>query len=77
MDEKQQVIMRFTQQKKLKDNYIKGVTKVDVVFLWWPATIDGETRWLELTTIEYKVDYEDTVFFGRVYKWIPWTFLNE
>ena len=69
--------MRFTQQKKLKDNYINGVTKVDVVFLWWPTTIDGETRWLELTTIEYKVDYEDTVFFGRVYKWIPWNFLNE
>ena len=69
--------MRFTQQKKLKDNYIKGVTKVDVVFLWWPVTIDGETRWLELATIEYKVDYEDTVFFGRVYKWIPWNFLNE
>jgi hypothetical protein len=69
--------MRFTQQKKLKDNYIKGITKVDVVFLWWPATIDGETRWLELATIEYKVDYEDTVFFGRVYKWIPWNFLNE
>jgi hypothetical protein len=69
--------MRFTQQKKLKDNYIKGVTKVDVVFLWRPVTIDGETRWLELATIEYKVDYEDTVFFGRVYKWIPWNFLNE
>ena len=69
--------MRFTQQKKLKNNYINGVTKVDVVFLWWPTTIDGETRWLELATIEYKVDYEDTVFFGRVYKWIPWNFLNE
>jgi hypothetical protein len=69
--------MRFTQQKKLKNNYINGVTKVDVVFLWWPVTIDGETRWLELATIEYKVDYEDTVFFGRVYKWIPWNFLNE
>jgi hypothetical protein len=69
--------MRFIQQKKLKDNYINGVTKVDVVFLWLPTTIDGETRWLELATIEYKVDYEDTVFFGRVYKWIPWNFLNE
>jgi len=69
--------MRFAQQKKLKDNYIKGVTKVDVVFLWWPVTIDGETRWLELATIEYKIDYKDTVFFGRVYKWIPWNFLNE
>jgi len=69
--------MRFTQQKKLKDNYINGVTKVDVVFLWWPTTIDGETRWLELATIEYKVDFEDSVFFNRVYKWIPWNFLNE
>ena len=69
--------MRFTQQKKLKDNYIKGVTKVDAVFLWWPTTIDGETRWLELATIEYKVDFEDTIFFNRVYKWIPWNFLNE
>ena len=69
--------MRFTQQKTLKDNYIKGVTKVDVMFLWWPATIDGETRWLELATIEYKVDFEDTAFFGRIYKWIPWNFLNQ
>jgi hypothetical protein len=69
--------MRFTQQKKLKNHYYKCDKKVDVVFLWWPTTIDGETRWLELATIEYKVDYEDTIFLGRIYKWIPWNFLNE
>ena len=70
--------MRFTKQKELKQAYYTG-SKKEVIqrFLWFPLTIDGETRWLEEATYLCRVDYEDGVLFGRHYYWKPWEFLNK
>jgi hypothetical protein len=33
--------------------FVSGDTKRVTRFLWWPVTINGETRWLERVTVEY------------------------
>ena len=45
--------MRWTKHKQpeLQVGQIKYVTK----FLFWPKTINEETRWLEIATIKYVV----------------------
>lgn len=70
--------MRFTKQKKLREAYLsfkkKGVTK----FLWFPLSIDGEIRWLETATIEYKVVKKTNSFLlGYYYDWKAIEFINK
>ena len=37
--------MRF-----VKENPEHGTERIMIRFLWWPKTINGETRWLETTS---------------------------
>ena len=70
--------MRFTKQKELAKAYWNSSKKQETKFLWFPLTIDGETRWLETATIEYKVDYDKSLFDNsRDYYWKPWSFVNQ
>ena len=69
--------MRFTKKNEMYMMYIYGKRKIETKFLWLPVTICYETRWLETATIEYKVDYEHTVFDSKSYFWKPWSFLNK
>jgi hypothetical protein len=69
--------MRFTKENKLYMMYVNGKRKQETKFLWLPVTINYETRWLETATIEYKVDYEYTVFGSKSYFWKPWVFINK
>ena len=43
--------MRFTKEKEMIEAYWKSTRKTKTKFLWWPVTIKGETRWLEIATI--------------------------
>ena len=70
--------MRFTREKELIECYYNSTPKiVHNRFLWFPLTIDGETRWLEEATILYRVRVEDGLFFGKYYYWKAWEFLNK
>ena len=68
--------MRFTRKKKLMDAYYSSDDKDIHKFLWFPVTIDGETRWLEQASIRYKVKQESGMF-DKYYYWYPWQFLND
>jgi hypothetical protein len=73
--------MRFTKRKQMKEGYWKGFRKTKTKFLWWPITIDDETRWLEIATIEYGIDYEidyDSVCVSNntYYYWKPFKFID-
>lgn len=68
--------MRFTKEKELIEAYLNFTKKQKTRFLWLPVTIDGETRWLETATIEYKVKKSDTLC-GIKYSWEPWEFINK
>jgi hypothetical protein len=69
--------MRFTKEKDLIEDYFNNTKKGKNKFLWLPMTISGETRWLETADISYRVEREDTVFFGICYYWAPCEFLNK
>lgn len=69
--------MRFTKEKEILDAYWNSKRKIKTKFLWWPITIDGETRWLETATIEYKVDWKYDLFLDKYYYWSPIKFINE
>lgn len=70
--------MRFTKRKQLRLDYIHNTKKYITKFLWWPITIDGETRWLETAHMLYKVkEYEDPLCYKSYYYWAPWQFINE
>lgn len=64
--------MRFTQQKDMRDSYRSNTKKIKTKFLWWPVSIDGETRWLETATIQYRVLTEN--FYD--YYWSPINFID-
>jgi hypothetical protein len=68
--------MRFTKEKEMRKNYWNSTSKTKEKFLWWPITIDGETRWLEKATIEYRVDYNEDLFCNRYYYWKPYNFID-
>jgi hypothetical protein len=68
--------MRFTKEKEMIDAYWNNKRKIKTKFLWWPITIDGETRWLETATIEYRVDYDDDLFNSKYYYWAPINFID-
>jgi hypothetical protein len=68
--------MRFTKEKEMRKNYWNSTSKIKEKFLWWPITIDGETRWLEKATIEYRVDYNEDLFCNRYYYWKPYNFID-
>jgi len=68
--------MRFTKRKEMKEGYWKGFRKTKTKFLWWPVTIDDETRWLETATIEYKIDYDYDLFSNTYYYWEPRRFID-
>jgi len=69
--------MRFIKEKEILDAYWNSKRKIKTKFLWWPLTIDGETRWLETATIEYKVDWKYDLFLDKYYYWAPTEFINE
>jgi hypothetical protein len=69
--------MRFTKEKEILDAYWNSKRKTKTKFLWWPLTIKGETRWLEIATIEYKVDWKYDLFLDKYYYWSPIKFINE
>jgi len=69
--------MRFTRGKTLRDAYNNGTSSIKTKYLWFPVTIDGETRWLEEATIEYRVKKEKGVIFDDYYYWFPWYFVNK
>lgn len=74
---KNNTIMRFTKQKELREAYFKYTLKQKTKFLWFPLTIDGETRWLETATIEYKSCRARDILLSTVYYWEPWNFINK
>lgn len=58
-------------------DYWNDTNKVVTKFLWFPITIDGETRWLENATVRYMVKKEYSVFVGDYhYYWEAREFLN-
>lgn len=69
--------MRFTKEKEMKDKYWNNIRKTKTKFLWWPITIDGETRWLEIAIIEYRVNYNYDLFDDKYYYWEPFSFINK
>lgn len=69
--------MRFKKEAYLRKCYLNNTKKTETKFLWWPVKIDGETRWLERATIEYKVETDMDIFLDRFYYWKPWRFINE
>lgn len=69
--------MRFTKEKEMKDGYWNNIRKNKTKFLWLPVTIDGETRWLEIAIIEYKIEKDYAIFSGWYYYWKPFSFINK
>ena len=69
--------MRFTKEKEMIEAYWKSTRKTKTKFLWCPVTIKGETRWLEIATIEYRVDYDYGLFNDRYYYWEPINFIDK
>jgi len=68
--------MRFTKEAERIKAYFNFTPKYKTKFLWFPVTIDGETRWLETATIEYRVNRDRGVFYDSYY-WTPWRFIDE
>ena len=68
--------MRFTKKKEMIDVYWSSKKKIKTKFLWLPITIDGETRWLEKATIEYRVDCERDFVYDEYYVWKPLNFID-
>jgi len=64
--------MRFTRKKQLREDYWNNTERIKIKFLWWPMTINNETRWLETAEIMYRVK----TFNGHYY-WAPMKFINE
>jgi len=69
--------MRFTARKRLREAYRNSTKKTKTKFLWWPMTIDGETRWLETAAIVYRVQKDEDIFCNMFYWWEPYEFINE
>lgn len=69
--------MRFTKNKKLKIAYTESFTKYKQKFLWFPLTINGETRWLEKAHIAYRVNWKYDLFCNKYYYWEALEFLNK
>ena len=69
--------MRFLKEKKLIEAYYNNSTKWEQKFLWWPLTIDGETRWLETAYILYRVRQSEDLFCNKYYYWSPIEFTNK
>jgi hypothetical protein len=68
--------MRFTKKKEMMDAYWSSKPKIKDKFLWFPVTINGETRWLEKATIEYRVDWERDFVDDKYYFWKPINFID-
>jgi hypothetical protein len=68
--------MRFTKEKAMIDAYWSSKSKIKDKFLWFPVNINGETRWLEKATIEYRVERDEDLFCNRYYYWKPFNFID-
>jgi hypothetical protein len=64
--------MRFSKQKNLREAYENRRSKQETKYLWFPLTINGETRWLEEAMIEY-----DAMKYDNYYYWEPSKFINK
>jgi hypothetical protein len=69
--------MIFTKKKEMIEAYWSSKRKIKDKFLWFPVTINGETRWLEKATIEYRVDCERDLVDNKYYFWKPINFIEE
>ena len=69
--------MRFTKKKDMMNGYYNNARKTETKFLWWPVTIDHETRWLETATIEYRVAVRYGLILNEHYYWQPLIFKNK
>lgn len=70
--------MRFTRKKQLVEDYWDDTERIKTKFLWWPMTINNETRWLETAEVMYKVKKENTIILpDTYYYWAPMKFINK
>jgi hypothetical protein len=70
--------MRFTKKKQLINDYVNDRRTIVTKFLFFPLELQGETRWLEMAEIEYKVVKKtEFILDTTYYKWIPFKFLNK
>lgn len=70
--------MRFTKEKELRHAYINSSRKYKQKFLWFPLTINGETRWLEEAQIAYRVNWDSYALSDcKYYYWEACEFVNK
>lgn len=69
--------MRLTKEKELRLAYFNNNRKYKQIFLWFPLTIDGETRWLEEAQIVYRVRKKYDVWNNPYFYWEAWQFVNK
>lgn len=48
----------------------EGTTREERIFLVFPTTIDGETRWLEMATVQYKWVNIFGDLYEKQHKWV-------
>lgn len=70
--------MRFTKKKEMIEDYVNDHRKIVTKFLFFPLELQGETRWLEVAEIEYRVVRRTEFIMDLTYyKWKPFKFLNK
>lgn len=69
----------YYEQVILKQKYKLNETRVIKKFLFFPLTLDGETRWLEVAKIKQKVKQYiwGDVSFSYTYGWVNDSWENE
>jgi hypothetical protein len=67
--------------KFIKHPPVPGTKKIVIKFLWWPLTINNETRWFETVTIQYEyvayakyLNYKQNVIVNS--EWKPIKFIE-
>jgi|TARA_R110000868_G_scaffold406490_1_gene686939 hypothetical protein len=61
--------MRFTKQRELKEKYFSNEKKLVQKFLWFPLTINCETRWLEEASYVCVVRHDESTFTWKPWQW--------
>jgi len=69
--------MRFTRQKEMRDAYHQKREVIKTGFLWFPLTLNLETRWLEKAEVVYKVAWGLNYKGDEVFYWEPVKFNNK
>lgn len=63
--------------RKIHPVYYPGDTKTVKKFLWFPMTLQNETRWLEKAEIVYIVDLELLYDYAISWSWKPFRFADQ